>query len=173
MPDSNNFVIAYMDDLIIYSNSVEDHFTHLEDTLVEFKEEGLKLSPKKAQLCKDQLEYMGHIITIRNGRPHISAMQDKYDAICRLETPVDAKGVKRFVGMVNYLSMYLPRLQVLLGPIHKLGNLRKPFVWTRECQENFDEILAMPCSSGTVQWYSDTSRTATGATLCQVIDGKE
>jgi hypothetical protein len=182
IPDSHQFVIAHMDDIIIYSESVEDHFFHIREILVALEENGLKISPKKAQLFKQSLTYMGHVISIKNGKPHIHAMKDKCEAIRRLRVPRNSKEVKSFVGAVNYLSMYLPNLQMLLAPLHKLSSPRTHFFWTAECQQNFDRIkellakppvLAMPTSSGVVRLYTDTSRVATGATLCQVVDDEE
>lgn len=182
IPDSNQFVVAHMDDLIIYSESVEDHFFHIREILSALEENGLKISPKKAQLFKRSLTYMGHVITIKNDKPHIHAMKDKCEAIRRLRVPKNSKEVKSFIGAVNYLAMYLPNLQSLLVPMHKLSSPRARFVWTAECQQNFEHIkellakppvLAMPTGSGIVRLYTDTSRLATGATLCQVIDGEE
>jgi hypothetical protein len=182
IPNSNDYVIAHMDDLIIYSRSVENHFFHIQEILRTLEENGLKISPKKAQLFKSSLTYMGHVITIQHGQPYIKAMKDKCEAIRRLREPRNYKEVKSFIGAVNYLSMYLPNLQFLLVPLHKISSPRARFVWTSQCQENFERIrellakppvLAMPSGSGVVRLYTDTSRTATGATLCQVIDGEE
>ena len=182
VPEGNQFVIAHMDDLIVFSKSVSEHFDHLNFLFDALQSHGLKISPKKAQLFKSRLEYMGHIILVKNGRPHITPMRNKCEAIQRLQAPRNSKEVKSIIGAVTYLSMYLPRLQELLIPMHRLSNPRVEFIWSEKCQKNFREIkallfmppvLAMPSPEGQLRLYSDTSRYATGASLCQVVEGKE
>lgn len=182
IPDARNFVIAHMDDLIIFSRSVQEHLNHVELLLKALGEHGLKLSPKKAKFCRTSLEYMGHQISIIDGRPHISAMRDKCEAIRKLRVPSSSKEVRSFVGAVTYLSDYIPNLQSLLKLLHKISNKRSIFDWSSECQRNFLKIkellceppvLSMPSATGDFILYSNTSRTGTGDTLCQIIDGKE
>jgi len=182
IPGSNEFVIAHMDDLIVFSPSDKEHFHHLDILLGTLRSHGLKLSPKKAQFFKSVLEYMGHIILIKDGRPHITPMRAKCEGIRRLHAPQNPRQVKSFIGAVSYLSMYLPRLQELLAPMHRLTSTKRDFLWSEECDRNFKEIremlvdppiLAMPSAIGKIRLYSDTSRYATGASICQEIDGKE
>lgn len=182
VPGANRFVIAHMDDLIIFSKSIQEHFDHLDSLLDALERHGLKISPKKAQFFKSRLEYMGHVILVNEGRPQITPMMNKCEAIQRLQPPRNSREVKSIIGAVTYLSMYLPRLQELLIPMHKLSNPRADFIWSEECQKNFREIkallvkppvLAMPSPKGQFKLYSDTSRYATGASLCQVVNGEE
>ena len=182
LPGSRDFCIAHMDDLIIFSRDTQQHMRHLNSILGVITSNRLKLSPKKAQFFRNHLEYMGHIISIREGKPHLEPMLSNCEAIRRLKAPSSAKELCSFIGGVNYLSIFLPRLQELLLPMHKLSRKDKSFKWTNECQTRFEEIktllvkppvLAMPSHHGDLRLYSDTSRHATGATLCQVVDGKE
>ena len=182
IPNSRSFCIGHMDDLICFSKSVPEHLDHL-DTLFEgLSRHGLKISPKKAKFCKSKVEYMGHTITINDQRPCISAMKSKCDAIRALKVPSNSKEVRTFVGAVTYLSDYIPNLQLMLRPLHKISNKKSTFVWTNECQMNFDKIrsllceppvLAMPQKEGVFVLYSDTCRYGTGGTLCQIVNGQE
>lgn len=182
IPGSRNFCIAHMDDLVVFSKSVSEHLEHLHLLLDGIYKHGLKLSPRKAKFCKNRVEYMGHVISIIDGSPHISAMRSKCEAIQNLKVPANSKEVRMFIGAVNYLSDYIPKLQLLLSPMHKISNKKSTFVWSKECQTNYDKIkvllcqppvLSMPSKEGVFVLYSDTSRIATGGTLCQVINGKE
>lgn len=182
IPGCREFCIAHMDDLIVYSKTVSEHLEHLNLMLEGLSRHGLKLSPRKAKFCKNRVVYMGHVITTSEGGPQISAMKSKCEAIRRLKIPSNSKEVRTFIGAVTYLSEYIPNLQLFLHPLHKISNKRSTFVWSKECQENYDRIksllcqppvLTMPRKDGVFILYSDTSRIATGATLCQVIEGQE
>ena len=96
-------------------------------------------------------------------------------------TPTTVKGCRSFKGMVNFLSMFCLELQKLLKPVYNLTRKGRPFVWGREQQDSFEEIkcrlikppvLHMPNTTGRFHLYSDTSRFATGSTLCQIQNGK-
>ena len=82
--------------------------------------------------------------------------------------------------MVNFVSIFCPELQKLLKPIYELTKKGRHFIWGKEQQKVFDEIkarlqkppmLSMPDKRGRFMLYSDTSKHATGSTLCQVQDG--
>jgi hypothetical protein len=182
IPDCRSFCVAHMDDLICFSQNISEHMQHLDRLLEGISRHGLKISPKKAKFCKSRVEYMGHVISVGEEGPCISAMKSKCDAIRNLRVPSNSKEVRTFIGAVSYLSDYLPNLQILLRPLHKISNKRSHFVWSKECQVNFDQIrsmlcqppvLMMPRAVGSFILYSDTSRFGTGGTLCQMVDGQE
>ena len=92
-----------------------------------------------------------------------------------------AKQCKSFAGMVNFVSIFCPKLQKLLKPIYDLTRKGKQFVWGIEQQKAFDEIkqrlqkppvLHMPDKIEIFQLYSDTSKYAMGSTLYQIQNGK-
>ena len=190
IPDGRDHIIAHMDDIIIFSQDQESHTKHIQALLKVLIKHGLKVSPTKSHFFRHSLEYMGHVIKSQDGRLYIQAMRSKCDAIRRIRRPTTIKEVRSFAGGVNYLAMYLPRLQELLVPLHKLTKTRQrqdkrknfSILWSQECQQNFDKIkellvqppiLAMPQYGGQLKLYSDTSRIATGSSLCQIVDGQE
>ena len=134
-------------------------------------------------MFKRKVIYLGHIISIDDeGLVRIQAMGDKCAAIRDMNPPKTRTQVRRFVGAVNYLSMYLPKLQEILRPLHTLTRKNTPFNWKTEHQNAFEQIKEMlvsppvlhaPRSRGRFVLYSDTSRYGTGSHLMQIIDGKE
>ena len=121
------------------------------------------------------------MISITNGRPCISPVVSKCEAIRRLRVPRSAREVKTFIGGVNYLSMYVPHLHGLLRPLYELTRNNVEFQWTKLHQRAFDDIRAllikppilnMPIADGQVKLYSDTSGEAVGGSLWQEIDGE-
>ena len=71
----------------------------------------LKISPKKHQLFRTNVHYMGNEIFIQNKRVCVKSLQSRLEAIQKLQPPTTAKGCRSFVGIVNFLSMFCPELQ--------------------------------------------------------------
>ena len=96
------------------------HFEKLEDLLKALHKNGLKISLKKCQLFKTDLQYMGNTIFIRNKRVCIRPLRSRIEEIQKLEPPTTIKGCRSFAVMVNFVSLFCPELQTLLKPIYDL-----------------------------------------------------
>ena len=121
-----------MDDLLLFTPSKSGHIAKLEDLLKALLKNGLKISPKKCQLFRTNLQYMGNEIFIMNKRVCIKPLRNRLEAIQKLEPPTSVKGCRCFAGMVNFLSMFCPELQKLLKPIYDLTRKGRPFTWGKE-----------------------------------------
>ena len=170
-----------MDDLILFTPSKESHINRLEDILSALLKNGLKISPKKCQLFKTSLQYMGNEIFIEDKKACVKPLRNRLEAIQKLQPPKTPKGCRSFAGVVNILSMFCPELQKLLKPIYDLTRKGRPFHWRKEQQDSFIEIkhrlvkplvLHMPNKTGRFHLYSDTSKYATGGALYQIQGGK-
>ena len=178
---SKKYCEAIMDDLILFTPSKESHTNKLEDILKALLKNGLKISPKKCQLFKTSLQYMGNEIFIENKKVCVKPLRSRLEAIQKLQPPKTPKGCRSFAGVVNFLSMFCPELQKLLKPIYDLTRKGKPFYWGKEQQDSFKEIkcrlmkppvLHMPNKTGRFHLYSDTSKFVTGSALYQIQNGK-
>ncbi len=118
--------IAIMDDLLIHSLK-KDHWKLLERFFQAVVKHGLKLSPKKCQLFKTRLTYMGNEFIINNRVMTITPLKSRTEAIQKIPTPKTAKDCKCFCGVVNFLSLFCESLQKLLKPIHELTKKGIPF----------------------------------------------
>ena len=177
--DDKKSFIAIMDDLLIHS-SKKLHFDLIEKLLKGLCLHGLKLSPKKSQLFKTELTYMGNVFTIDDCRMTIKPLRTRLEAIERYSRPKTVKECKSFCGIVNYLSLFCKDLQKLLHPIYHLTRKDVPFRWTEVQENSFLEIkkrlckspiLALPTANGRFILYSDTSRTHAGSALWQIQEG--
>ena len=172
---SRKYCEVIMDDLLLFTAMKASHFEKLEDLLKALCKNGLKVSPKKCQLFKTNLQYMGNTIFIRNKRVCIRPLRSQIKAIQKLKAPTTIKGCRSFVGMVNFVNIFCPELQKLLKPIYDLTRKGRQFIWGEEQQKAFDEIkhrLQRPDRHGWFQLYSDTSKFATGSTLYQIQNGQ-
>ena len=158
----------------------KDHLTHLIALLKALIRNRLKISPRKCQLFRQKLTYMGQTLLIKDNTPCITPLRSRVGAIQRLEPPKTPKECKKFCGLINYLAMYLKDLQKRLIPIYNLTRKGVPFEWTDEHQKIFEglkdianpPVLVMPNNKGHLTLVSDTSGVACEAALYQEQRGK-
>ena len=172
--------IAIMDDLLIHSSKTA-HWKLLEQLLKSMCKNGLRLSPKKCQLFKTELTYMGNEFSIDNRTMTITPLRSRTEAINKIPTPRSPKQCKSFCGVVNFLSLFCPDLQKLLKPIVELTRKDRPFIWGEAQEKAFNEVklrlknppvLHLPRAEGRFILYSDTSIEGTGSSLWQIQEGK-
>ena len=178
---SRKYCKAIMDDLLLFTPSKELDMHKLGDLLKVLLKNGLKISPKKCQLFRTNLQYMGNEIFIQNRKVCVQPLRNRMEAIQRLQPPTMAKCCRSSARMVNFLSMFCPELQKLLKPIYDLTRNGRPFIWGKEQQDAFEEIkcrlikpsvLHMPNKTERFHLYSDTSKFATGSALYQIQNEK-
>ena len=102
---SRRYCEAIMDDLLLFTPTKSSHLEKLEDLLKALCKNRLKISPKKCQLFKTDLQYMGNTIFIRNKRVCVRPLRSQIEAIQKLNPPTMIKGCRSFAGMVS-LSAY-------------------------------------------------------------------
>ena len=102
-----------MDDLLLFTPSKPMHVRKLEDLLKALLKNGLKISHRKCQLFKTELQYMGNTIFIQGKRVCVKPLHSRLEAIQNLESPVTVKGCRSFAGMINFLSIFCQDLQKL------------------------------------------------------------
>ena len=164
---SKRYCEAIMDDLILFTPSKESHMNKLEDILNASLKNGLKILPKKYQLFRTSLQYMGNEIFVEYKRVCVKSLRSRLEAIQKLQPLKTLKGCRSFAGVVNFLSMFCPELQKLQKSIYDLKRKGRPFHWGKEQQDSFVEIkcrlvkppvLHMPNKTGRFHLYSDTSK---------------
>ena len=117
---SRKYCEAIMDDLLLFTPSKGSHFDKLEDLLKALRKNGLKISPKKCQLFKTELQYIGNTIFIRNKRVCVKPLRGRIETIQKLKPPTTIKECRSFAGMVNFVSIFYSELQGCLKPIYDL-----------------------------------------------------
>ena len=113
---SRKYCEVIMDNLLLFTPTKSSHFEKLENLLKALHKNGLKISPKKCQLFKMDLQYMRNTIFIRNKRVCVRPLRSR----------------RSFVAMVNFVSIFCPELQRLLKPIYDLTRKGRQFIWGEE-----------------------------------------
>lgn len=101
------YVLCYVDDVLIFSSTFDEHLKHLSEVFKRLKEAGLKLSPNKCYFAQKKLYYLGHVIS----KDGVETDERKVEKIKNLSPPKDQKGVKSLLGLTNYYKKIHCRLQ--------------------------------------------------------------
>ena len=107
---SKKYCEAIMDDLLLFTPNKQTHFEKLIDLLWALCKNGLKISPKKCQLFRTELQYMGNTIFIKERRVCVKPLRSRLEAIQKLKPPTTQKGCRSFASVVNFVSIFCPEL---------------------------------------------------------------
>ena len=135
--------LVYLDDIIVYSTSSEEHVQRLELILGRIAAAGLKLQPKKCELFQDEVAYLGHIVSADG----IKTDPIKIQRVKEWPAPTSVLEVRIFLGLASYYRRFVPGLAELAIPLHRLTEAGRPIRWTDECQRAFNELKSRLVSS--------------------------
>ena len=122
---SKKYCEAIMDDLILFTPSKESHMNKLEDIMSALLKNGLKISPKKCQLFKTNLQYMGNEIFIEGKKVFVKPLRNRLEAIQKLQPPKTPKGCRSFAGVVNFLNMFCLSRTTKTSKTHICFNMKR------------------------------------------------
>ena len=142
---NKNNVCPYMDDILIHSVSIEEHIKDIQSTLTEVERHGLKLNPSKCKFFQESTEYLGFIVGKQDDNTYgYSPLPCKIQALQNSDVPETAKDVRSFCGGLQFYNHMLPKLNIMLAPLHK-GAAKIPFVMTTEMKDAFKLIKSKLC----------------------------
>ena len=168
-------IMVFVDDLLIYSKTKDEHLRLLNIAFNKLKLSGMKLSPEKSVFGVSQVDYLGYTIDENGYRP----LKSKVDTILRLEIPKTKTELKSFVGMLTFYGTSLPLLQYTLEPLHRISGSTKKFIWGEEQQIAFEKAkeiltkcthLAFPTENSKLILTTDASDKAFGGCLSELND---
>jgi hypothetical protein len=175
------FCEVYLDDILIYSNSLEEHERNVRLILETLRRHGLVASKSKTRLFADRIEFLGHFISSKGIEPDPS----KLDKITKFPTPCSSEDIKSFLGLVNYLAMFdfVPGLADQSAVLTDLTKKGKAFSWQAAHQKAFETIKRLARSvrflqrldyeSGDPVWLiADASSKGVGGYVAQGKDWK-
>jgi hypothetical protein len=137
------FMHVYLDDIFIYSNTVEEHEQHLKVIFDRLRVNTLYLKWSKCELYAKHIDCLGHTINDRGIHPDA----DKLTQIQEWRTPQDYNDIQQFVGLVNYIGNYLPNMSAYTGPLMTMTQNGAPFHWRPIHQQCFDMIKHICCKT--------------------------
>jgi hypothetical protein len=176
----NNYCVVYLDDIVIFLDSFEQHEIHLRRVLEQLRAANLYCSPKKTQLFRHKVKFLGHWITAEG----FQADNEKITKVRDWPSPRSPKGVKKFLGTVQWMKKFIWGLQKYVGTLTPLTSTKldkKDFKWGDREEAAFQNIkrimTSLPClknidyeSEDPLWLFTDASGSGLGAALFQ---GKE
>ena len=127
-------MLVYIDNIVVYSKTLEDHLTHLDEVLKVIIKANITLSPPKCHIGYQSLILLGQ----RVSRLGISTHEERVDAIQAVLPPVKVASLQSFLGMVNYFSNYIPFCTWITRPLYSLLQKNETWLWNSTHQRAFD-----------------------------------
>ena len=170
--------LYYLDDIIVFSSTWEEHLSRLEEVFQRLRQAQLKLSPEKCVFTDNEVSYLGHKISPEGILPDPGLLK----AIREIPVPTTPTEVRSFLGLAGYYCRFVKNFSSLASPLHALTHKDSPFHWTPECQDAYETlkkhlttspITAFPDFSLPFRLYTDASQLGLGAILAQTQNGRE
>ena len=173
-------VILYLDDLLVFSTTFEEHLHRLKRVLTRIEDNGLKLKGSKCRLFQRSISHLGHIVSDSG----ISVDPDKVAKVRDWPIPSNAAQLRSFLGLASYYRRYVKGFSAIAAPLHELcakgpekaGKISDLFVWSAEADKAFQilksalcgaPVLAFPCFERDFVLEIDASLKGLGACLSQ------
>ena len=171
-------LLIYLDDVIVLGTDIEDSLKNLEVVFKRMNQHGLKLKPSKCHLLKEEVLFLGHVISGEGIRPNPKLVQDIIDWDC----PKSLLELQAFLGLCNYYRRFVKSFSQICSPLHELQKKGAAFHFGEAQEAAFHElkkhlvtapILTYPTSQGTFILDTDASNCSIGAVLSQLQQGEE
>jgi len=177
LEEFSKFCIVYIDDILIWSVTPEEHIHHLKQVLRKLNSVNLTISSEKSHIGFRQIVLLGHVYDGSTIRPEPS----KITAFAKIPIPSTGKQIESLLGSANYLRDFIPNYSTICAPLEKLRKLRKlDSHWNEECAKSFETlkkvlsqapVLSSPDFNHPFLVGTDASKTGVGAVLYQEIEG--
>lgn len=167
-----DFVVIFLDDILVYSSTKKDHDKHLRLVLEALKKNKLYAKREKCDFYMEELVYLGYKITSKG----IATDPDKVAAICDWMTPRNLKETRSFLGMAQFYRKFIPNFSKIALPLTDLTKKERTFQWTDKEEESFQKlkdalttapVLRVPDPSKPYMIKTDASDRAYGSVLMQ------
>ena len=169
--------LIYLDDIIVFSSTFEEHLRRLANVFAALREAGLKLKPSKCFFAQKEVHYLGHVISAAGVSPDPA----KTEVVSLYPIPTDLKQLRQFLGLANYYRRFVPDFSKIAEPLHKLLRKGATYNWNTACQEAFTELKHRLVTPPVVTYpdfklpfllYTDASDFALGEFLVKSRMGK-
>ena len=171
-------LFVYMDDIVIYARSLEEHTEKLYNLLIRLEKANLTLQPEKCSFLRKEVAYLGHVISQDGVKPD----PKKVEAVRKFPRPRTVKNIKQFLGLAGYYRRFIPKFSMIAKPLTFLLKRGVRFSWTDTQQKAFDDLKDILCTFPVLQYpdftqafvvTTDASNYGIGGVLSQGNVGKD
>ena len=174
-PYVDQFVVVFINDILVYSKDAQEHEHHLRIVLEMLREKKLYAKLSKCDFWLKEVSFLGHIVSAEG----IRVDPTRIEAVVNWKAPRNVTEVRSFLGLAGYYRRFVRGFSVIASPLTKLLRKGIKFEWTDKCQNSFEKlkgmlveapVLTQPTSGKEYTLYSDASCIGLGCVLMQ--DGK-
>lgn len=167
-----SIALAYMDDVLVPSESFEEGIKRLELVLQKFKESGLTLKPQKCYFFQNRVDYLGFEVSHEGIRPGVN----KIEAVKYFPKPKDVHNVRQFIGLASFFRRFIKNFGEIARPLTRLLKKNSVWMWSEPQEEAFNKlknslisrpVLALYNSKLETQIHTDASKHGIGSVLLQ------
>lgn len=168
----DRFVVVYLDDIVVYSSSLEEHVGHLKQVLARLRQHQLYVKKEKCEFAQTEIMFLGHRIS--KGQVRMDGR--KVQAITEWPAPTKVPELRSFLGLANYYRKFIKGYSKIVAPLTDLLKKEKRWEWSKECGEAFDRlkiavasepVLRLPEFEKPFEVHTDASDRAIGGVLVQ------
>jgi hypothetical protein len=169
------FCRPYIDDILIHSETQEEHDEHVRRVLERLRERGLYVKAEKCEFDVQETEFLGHVLANGTVRPSPT----KVASILNWRPPTTVLAVQAFMGLINYYRRFIEGYSDVAKPLYRLTEVNRKWEWTDECQAAFEALKTALTTAPVLVQYdpekpcfieADASKFAMGAILSQMGD---
>ena len=171
-PYLDQFVIVFIDDILVYSKSQEEHEQHLRIVFQTLQEKQLYVKFSKCEFWLEKVVFLGHVVSSEG----IIVDPNKVEAVLNWSCPTNVAEIRSFLGLAGYYRKFVEGFSQIATPLTHLTRKGVKFEWSNACEESFQElkqrlvtapVLTIPSSSGGFVIYYDASGVGLGCVLMQ------
>jgi hypothetical protein len=131
-------VVVYLDDILIYSENMEQHRQHVRKVLERLRQHNLHAKPEKCMFHASEAEFLGFMVSPAG----VTMAENKTQAIQAWPAPTTVKEVQSFLGFANFYRRFIDNYSAITVPLTRLTRKDVPFVWSDICAQAFKELKA-------------------------------
>ena len=135
-PYLDQFVIVFIDDILVYSKNVDEHVMHLKIILQTLKDKKLYAKFFKCEFWLNEVVFLGHVIS----KAGIFVNPRKIEAKVNWEQPKNVSEVRSFLGLAGYYRRFVEHFSLIAAPLTRLTKKGVKYEWNDECEQSFQEL---------------------------------
>ncbi|XP_040861404.1 uncharacterized protein [Glycine max] len=168
----DQFVVVFIDDILVYSRNKEEHEKHLRIVLHILRDRKLFAKLSKCEFWLEKVQFLGHVIS----KDGVAVDPNKVESVMEWQQPTTPTEVRSFLGLAGYYRKFIEGFSKLALPLTKLTRKNEKFVWNEKCDQSFQElkrrlttapVLILPDPKRPFEVYCDASGQGLGCVLMQ------
>jgi hypothetical protein len=163
MDELNKCVVIFIDDILVFSKTAEEHGEHLRMVLGKLRQHRLYTKFSKCEFWMEEVAFLGHVLSAKG----VAVDPSKIEVVSKWQSPKFVTEIRSFLGLVGYYHRFIENFSKIAKPMTELLKSNTPYVWSEKCEASFQElktrltttpVLTLPDASKDFVMYCDASR---------------